>query len=388
MASLERSDLSVHIAAQAVEGTVDATPAFKIIRGTSGIVQSSPTYVTSNEVVTDGQAAEQVQDRRESTLTREFDVTKETISLFNEVIHGTQVDNSVVASITIGSDALGFVSTANDFAAFSVGDWFRASGFTDTDLNVLYKISVKTDDNNIETVVAPASIEAAGASVTLTSLKTSSAKVKTLRTIQNRVTDESKAADTDYQTFIDCFASLGSLTIDKSGIVTGSMEFKIPTPLTGSGAIAGQTDDAKDTSPVVSAVNNIGGFYENGINSNCSIQTMNIEFNNNYEGDGGAAGCIDEKFGRGTTTVSGSITARTVKSNSFTWKNKNLNGTKQALAVEFTWPDGAWAIMEVTSALITSHEFTEGDVIVANSMEYAASSSDTTGKTFQIFTSF
>ena len=144
MPNIERQDLSVHVAPQAVEGVVDVNPVFKVIRGTSGIVQSSPTYVTSSEVVTDGQAAQQVQDRTESTLTREFDVTKETITLFGDVVHGVQVDNTITASVTIASDSAGFISTAADFANLSVGDWFTASGFVDTNLNVLYKISVKT----------------------------------------------------------------------------------------------------------------------------------------------------------------------------------------------------------------------------------------------------
>ena len=386
MASLERSDLSVYIAAQAAEGTVNVSPAFKIIRGTSGIVQSTPTYVTSNEVITDGQAAQQVQDRRESTLTREFDVTKETISLFNEVIHGTQSDNSSVASTAIAATATGFTVPTATATKLSVGDWFGMSGFADESLNIRYKVASKTA-TTLTTTEAPSTTESAGASVVLTSLKASSDQTKTLRTIQNRITDLSKTGDINYETYLDCFASVGSLTVDKSSIVTGSMEFKIPTPLDGTAAIAGQTDLAKDDSPVVSAVNNIGAFYENGINSKCNIQTMSIEFNNNYEGDGGAAGCIDEKFGRGAITVSGSITARTVKANSSIWRDKNRNGTTQALAIEFKWGD-EWAIMEVTNALISSHEFTDGDIVVANSMEYSASGADETGKTFQIFSSF
>lgn len=388
MASLERSDISVYITNQAVDSVVDATPAFKIIRGTSGVIQSSPTYVTSNEIVTDGQAAQQVQDRQESTFTREFDVTKETISLFGEVVHGVKVDNSQTVSVAVAATALGFTMPSAMVTALSVGDWLDLSGFANPLLDKRYKVATIPTGTTITTSEAPVATETAGASVTMTSFKTSSGVTKTLRTIQNRVTDLSKAGSTDYKTFLNCFASTGSLTIDKSGIVTGSMEFKVPKPLSGSAAIAGQTDATKDSSPVVSALNNIGALYENGVNSSCNIQTMSIEFNNNYEGDGGAAGCVDEQFGRGTISVSGSVVARTVKANSFLWKDKNLNGTKQALAVEFTWPDGDWAVMEITQAVITSHEFTDGDIVVSNSMEYVGNPDTVTGSTFQIFSSF
>ena len=386
MANLERKDLSVHIADQAAENAPDASPSFKVIRGTSGIIQSSPTYVTSNEIVIDGQAAQQVQDRTESTLTREFDVTQETIKLFKDVIHGVDDDNSISGSITIASDAAGFVSTANDFANLSVGDWFMAEGFTDTSINTLYKITAKADDNNIDTATAPLAIEVAGNSITFESIKVASGLTKSLKTIQNRVFDDSKVGDIDYASFLNCFASTGSFSVDKSGIVTGSIEYKVPRPVAGTAALPSQADTAKDASDVVSAINNISAFYENGINSNCNIQTMSIEFNNNYEGDGGAAGCTDEQFGRGTISVTGSILTRTVKANSMVWSDKNRQGTRQPIAVGFTWPDGNWAIMEIRQAVITSHTFTDGDVVVANEMEYAADPDSTLGHTFAIYT--
>lgn len=385
MANLERKDLSVHIADQPLEDVV-ATPDFKIIRGTSGIIQSSPTYVTSNEIVTDGQAAQQVQDRTESTLTREFDFTEETVRLFKDVIHGVEADNTLTGVVTVGATGTGFISTNTDFANYSVGDWFMAEGFADATINTLYKIKAKADDNNIDTEVAPLATESEGASVTLESVRIASGLTKSLRTIQNRVTDGSKVGGIDYRSFMNCFASIGSFSVEKSGIITGSIEYKIPKPISGTAAISGQTDSAKDISDVASAINNVSAFYENGVNSNCNIQTMSLEFNNNYEGDGGAAGCTDEQFGRGTISVTGSILTRTVKSNAMVWSDKNRNGTRQAIAVGFKWPNGDWAIMEVTQAVITTHAFTEGDIIVANEMEFAADPDSVTGSTFQIFT--
>lgn len=386
MAILERKDLTVHITNQAAENVIDGTPAFKVIRGTSGIVQSSPTYVVSNEIVTDGQSAQQVKDRSESTFTREFDVSQETVKLFKDVIHGVDDDNTVTSVATIASDSLGFVSTNSDFANLLVGDWFYAKGFAASGLNKLYKIKIKTDSNNIETTEAPVSVEAEGASVTFESIKVASGLTKSLKTIQNRIADGSKAGSINYSSFLNCFASTGSLSVEKSGIVTGSIEYKTPKPLAGTAAIAGQTDVAKDTSDVVSAINNIGGMYLNGINSNCVIQTLSLEFNNNYEGDGGAAGCNDEQFGRNTISVTGSILTRTVKSNSMTWSDLNLNGTRSPLAVYFKWSDGKWAVMEIRQAVFTTHNFTDGEVIVANEMEYAADPDSTLGHTFAIYT--
>lgn len=384
---LERKDLTVHIADQAAVGVPDGAPDFTEIRGSSGRVESSPSYVEGNEVITDGQAPQQVQDRQEINFTREFDVTKETIRFFDEVVHGVQVDNTISADSTIAATGTGFTSTAS-FGALSVGDWFLASGFSDATLNILYKISAKADASTISTATAPPTTEAASNAITFDSMKTASGLTKTLRTIQNRTFDDAKAADTNYESFLDCFAAVGSLSVEKSGIVTGSIEFKAPNPVSGSAALSSQTDSAKDTSDIVSAINNIGAFYENGVDSACIIQTLSIEFNNNYEGDGGAAGCDDEQFGRGNIGVTGSILTRSVKATSSTWKDKNQNGTKQSIAVYFIWSDGDWAVMDITKALITSHVFTDGDIVVANEMEYAATPDTVTGASFQIFRNF
>ncbi len=153
--SLSGNDISVYMSEQTTKGAIDATPAFDRFRRTEGKPKKEIAYAQSGEVKTNRQGRTQVQDTTTFTGEPAFELTQSTAPYFDAMIHGAAATNTVTAVATIGTDAAGFVSSNNDFANFSVGDWFKASGFTDPDLNILYKISAKTDSNNIDTTVAP-----------------------------------------------------------------------------------------------------------------------------------------------------------------------------------------------------------------------------------------
>ena len=175
-----------------------------------------------------------------------------------------------------------------------------------------------------------------------------------------------------------------SITIEKTGIVTGSSEFKITSPLSGTGAVSGQTDLAKDASDVASALNNVDRLYVDGDNTGCVASTLGVEFANNYASDDGGAGGCPENFGRGTITLSGSLAAKTDDEETDLWKSRNKNGSRHALASLVNWPDGRWMVVEITRAVISSHEYS-GDEVVENTMEYTAEGDSVTGATIQVF---
>ena len=255
--SLSGNDISVYLSPQTTKGEIDANPVFDQFRRTEGKPKKEITYVQSAEVKTNRQGRIQVQDASTFTGEPAFELNQSTAPYFDAMIHGVSSDNSVTGVITIGTDSLGFVSTNNDFAGYSVGDWFMASGFTDPLLNVLYKISVWTDANNIETYVAPASVEAEGNSITIDSIKSSSGSSQCYFTTQTRTVDKSAAGDIDYRTFYDAVINTGSMEIGETGIVTGSFALAIEQLNPGSALISGQTDNIVDTSDPVSAIDNI-----------------------------------------------------------------------------------------------------------------------------------
>tara|TARA_R100000951_G_scaffold113374_3_gene115247 strand:- start:1375 stop:2559 length:1185 start_codon:yes stop_codon:yes gene_type:complete len=386
--SLSGNDISVYMSEQTTKGAIDATPAFDRFRRTEGKPKKEIAYVQSGEVKTNRQGRTQVQDTTTFTGEPAFELTQSTAPYFDAMIHGAAATNTVTAVATIGTDAAGFVSSNNDFANFSVGDWFKASGFTDPDLNILYKISAKTDSNNIDTTVAPASVEAEGATVTIESIKTSSGSTQTYYTTQTRTVDKTAVGDIDYRTFYDAVINTGSFEVGETGIVTGSFSLAIEQLLAGTAQITGQTDNAVDTSDPVSAIDNISTIYVDGVSSNCGVKSMGLEFNNNYQGDR-SAGCEGERYAFGDIDVTGALVTRAVISNTFNWRSKFENSTAIALAPAFEWADGRWMVVEIMRAKLTEHTMPDGsNVVSSNEMSYSAEEDPVTNTTVQIFRNF
>jgi hypothetical protein len=386
--SLSGNDISVYMSPQTTKGAINATPAFDQFRRTEGKPKKEITYVQSSEVKTNRQGRIQVQDAATFTGEPAFELNQSTAQYFDAMIHGTKADNSVASVVTIGSDSLGFVSTGSDFANFSVGDWFYAKGFSNPLLNILYKISVWTDANNIETVNAPAVVEAEGATVSIESMKTSSGSAQTYFTTQTRTVDKSATGDIDYRTFYDAVINTGSFEVGETGIVTGSFALAIEQLLAGAALISGQTDNAIDTSDPVSAIDNISRIYVNGVDSNCGVKSMGLEFNNNYQGDRSAA-CQGERYAYGDIDVSGALVTRAVISDTFNWRGKFENSTPIALAPAFSWADGRWMVVEIMRAKLTEHSMADGSSVVSsNEMAYSAEEDPITSTTVQIFRNF
>jgi hypothetical protein len=386
--SLSGNDISVYMSPQTIKGAINATPAFDQFRRTEGKPKKEITYVQSSEVKTNRQGRIQVQDAATFTGEPAFELNQSTAQYFDAMIHGTKADNSVASVVTIGSDSLGFVSTGSDFASFSVGDWFYAKGFSNPLLNILYKISVWTDANNIETVNAPAVVEAEGATVSIESMKTSSGSAQTYFTTQTRTVDKSATGDIDYRTFYDAVINTGSFEVGETGIVTGSFALAIEQLLAGAALISGQTDNAIDTSDPVSAIDNISRIYVNGVDSNCGVKSMGLEFNNNYQGDRSAA-CQGERYAYGDIDVSGALVTRAVISDTFNWRGKFENSTPISLAPAFSWDDGRWMVVEIMRAKLTEHSMADGSSVVSsNEMAYSAEEDPITSTTVQIFRNF
>lgn len=387
MALLERKDITLHIAPQSTYDAINANPVFTEVRKTGGGLVSNPTYVQGNELQTDGQAAKQIQSLRESSMTVEFDMNQQTAGLFENLIHGAQQDNSQAADTGIEATATGFVMPAGHVSALSVGDWFQLSGFTNSELDSVYKVESIDSATEIKTYVAPAATEAAGASVTLTSIKCASGTTQTVITAQQRTFDGSKVGNIDYMTAKNVISDSGTISIGKSGIVTGSFEYNLGNPEASRAAITGQTDATKDTSDVVSADNNTRMLFVNGVNSGCLLSSMDVEFANNHEGDGGGAGGCPQEYGRGQVGVTGALVAKSFRDDSMVWHDRQQNGTRIALASHVYWPDGRWMVLEVTRAVVNEHSF-DGDSFVENNMSYTAEGDPATGATVQIFRSW
>jgi hypothetical protein len=387
--SLSGSDISVFTSPQTAKGVIDTSPVFDQFRRVEGKPVKTVAYTNSNEVKTNRQARMQIQESTTNAAELSFELNESTALYLDAMLHGNKVDNSVAPAVTIASDADGFTDSANGFTGLIVGDWFNITGFADSSIDGFYRISVKNSDGDIETLPVPPAVEAAGASVTIESQKTSSGSDPTYFTVQTRTLDKSASGDLSHDTFLDAVINTGALEIGETGIVTGNFALNIESLVSGNAAIAGQTDSAIDTSSVVSSTNNITAIYVDGIDSACEVKSFGLEFNNGYSEDRSAA-CSGARYAFGDIEVSGALVTRAVISNTFLWRDKYRNSTPFSIAmlVEFSGTT-RWMIIELMQALVTDHSMADGsNVIASNDMTMTLEEDSVTSKTVQIFRNF
>ncbi len=380
MTTLQKIDRAVFVANQAAEDDI-TTPVFTEFRRASGQPVKTVSYTQSAIVDSSGQAPDQVYDNFELNAALESEFSDSSVEYLRRAIHGTTtlVD---VTSATIASTASGFDSgAANAFANLEVGDYFYTSGFADADLNTWHHIQVKTDDNIVVTSTSPASIEAAGASVTVYSRKTTSGKVRYYDIVQERI-------DTKYQSFYNGAIDTASISIGESGIVGMSLGYVFSKKLDQETAIAGQTDGAEDLSNSYSAAVNVKGFFANGVSQTCKIKSMNFEINNGYSSDS-AAGCGDKVIAKNSINAQATISARAQKATPFAWTNLSENQTDTSFAA---WMQNKAGDQDIVIAMdrckVTDAVLTDGDVFTTSDFTAIAQGSTNQDTTITIYTNY
>lgn len=389
--SLSGNDISVYVSAQTTKGVINVSPVFDKFRRLEGKPIKAVAYTNSNEVKSNRQARSQIKESTTNSAELSFELNKTTGSYLDSLIHGTQSDIGLSARVTIASDVDGFTDSANGFNSMVVGDYFKVLGMAATNNNIFYRITVKNSDGDVETSPAPATVEAAGASVTIESQKTSSGSDPTYYTIQNRTLDKSAPGDIDHSTFFDAVINTGSLEIAETGIITGSLAFNIENLVSGNAIISGQSDNPTDTSIAASSTKSGGltTIFVDGVDSLCSVKSFSIEFNNNYQGDRSAA-CEAERYAAGDVEATGSLVTRAVISNTMDWRSRYRDSTRFSLAMLVEFVNSTdWIILEVEQAVITEWSMADGsNVIASNDMSYGAEEHDTTNTTVRVFRNF
>lgn len=380
MTTLQKIDRAVFVANQAAEDDI-TTPVFTEFRRASGQPVKTVSYTQSAIVDSSGQAPDQVYDNFELNAALESEFSDSSVEYLRRAIHGTTtlID---VTSTTIASTSSGFDSgAANAFANLEVGDYFYVSGFADADLNTWHHILVKADDNIVVTSTTPASVEAAGESVTVYSRKTTSGKVRYYDIVQERI-------DTKYQSFYNGAIDTASVSIGESGIVGMSLGYVFSKKLDQETAIAGQTDGAEDLSNSYSAAVNVKGFFANGVSQTCKIKSMNFEINNGYSSDS-AAGCGDKVIAKNSINAQATISARAQKATPFAWTNLSENQTDTSFAA---WMQNKAGDQDIVIAMdrckVTDAVLTDGDVFTTSDFTAIAQGSTNQDTTITIYTNY
>lgn len=380
---LNGNDISLHLSKQTVKGAIDATPAFDEFRRTEGKSKKTTSYVQSTEVKTNRQARQNVKDAVTYDGEISFEMTEQTIGLFQDAIQGVEAI-ATVTGITIAATATGFTDSGTGFTQ-SVGDYIFVSGMAAEGLNRIYRVTVATT-GELTTSPSPSVTESAGATATVQTRKTSSGSTIAYYTGQTRTVDTSKAGSIDYFTPFDGIIDTASFEIGETGIVTGSMAFRFESLTAGTAIISGQTDNALDSSEVLNAINDIVRIWIDGLDTDpvCTAKSIGFDFSNNLQPDQAAA-CEGAEFGNGDITLSGSINARNRIDDSLTWRDRYNDGTEVAIAIEIAHSATRHTVIEIPQAIITDHSTPDGSNVVANSEMTYTAEEDSRGFTCVIY---
>lgn len=369
--TLSGNDISAWKVEQTVKGEIPVNPEFNYFRRTEGAARKNVAYVQSSEVKTNRQARQNLKDTVTFPAELSFEMTKQTIGEMQAAFQSTESVRTATSS-TIEFDATGASSTDGSFTDFEAGDYIFVSGSGSND--GVFKVTAKTDSDNVDLSPAP-TVEAAGASITVDSNRTVTAKTPRYFAIQTRTVDQSAVDNIDYRTFYDCQINTGSFEIAETGIVTGAANYVGEQLEDGSAAISGQTDAAIDQSAVISAQSGIEQFWVDGTPDDCILKSMGFELTNNLQEDNAAA-CEGAEYANGDLGLTGSLVARNRIDDANVWRDRYENGTNIELAVTVDHGEGEKTVFVVESCKITEHTRATGSNAVANSeMTYSAEES-------------
>ena len=381
---LSGGDWAVYLSEQTASGAVNTSPVWTPERRTEGRIKHTPSYVTSAEVTGDFNPVSQIQDSKESVGEISFELTKQKISRLFAAIYGaeTQVTET---SATIASTVTGFTSTDDSFTDVAVGDFIFVTGFVNSALNKTYRITAKSGSDTISTYPAPAAVVAASASITVKSFGTKNSNTPTYFSGQNRVIDQSKVNDIDFQTFVDGLINAFSIEIGESGVITGSQTIQFARKLDGTGAVSGQTDAAATTDAPLSAVQNVANWYLNDVTALCELKSATISISNENQRDQ-AAGCGD-RYVRGSNpviTVEG--VSRSSIANSMVIRDYFDNATRIGFAVELSHGGADRTVIVIPQTVVTAWDMPDGQNVISNNeFTLTAEKSATLGYSIAVF---
>jgi len=380
---LNANDISFYVTPQTTKGALDTNPEWDYVRRISGTTKSTFAYVESGEIKTNQQGKQQIQDTNTYPSEISSEITQQTKDYLVAALYCEQEDNSIT-DIDISATATGFEVPGHTIPE---GSYIFVSGLANADDNRAYNVtSVSGDD--ITTSPAPASLESAGSSITVASMKAQSGTSPYYYGTQERMVDLSATNDVSYRSYLDSLFNSLTFEIPESGICTSTGNLVSELPLAGDAPVTGQTDKARDQSDVVSAVNNVKRFWVDGADSDCEVKSMTLEINNNLQESRGA-GCNAINYGGRSFTASGSLVTRALISDSRKWQRRYENRTRVNFAVEIEWTDGKSMIVVMEQSVMTEHDNpTEANAIAVNNLSFACEESIANGRTVSIYSNF
>lgn len=256
---------SISFIKEVTPGTTPSNPALQLLRFTGETLKSNLTTTVSEEIRSDRSTANLIPTDQSNSGDIMGEISGATYDkLFEAVLFAdaTWTTPMAVAKTTLAVTANGFTDSANGLitAGLEVGQWVKASGFTNALNNVYYKILTLTA-GEITTYPAPVAVQVAGTS---SFLKGS--------TISNGVTD---ASFTIEKTFNDTTAvtytifkgvRVSTMKVDLAVGSIAKIAFGLigTTSITTQTQISGATETTATTTEIMNCVSNVTNIIARG----------------------------------------------------------------------------------------------------------------------------
>lgn len=298
----------LHYVEESTIGTTPASPALIEVRYTGEGLNFSIDQTVSDEIRSDRQITDLVPVSQTSSGNvdielsfAEYDPWIEA-ALFSD--WGTAV--GIDGEITISTDADGILDSGNGLGNIVVGQWIKVQGFTANsgENNAVYRV-LTAAVGEVTVSPAPASVESAGDSVTITGQMVRNGVVVKAFTIQKRFND---ATAVEYNNFTGMHVNGWSLNFENGSILNGSFDFiglsadLTTTQFTTPSNVAASTND------VMNGVNNVKNIEIDDVDAAaCTIVSLTVDVANNLRTQNAIGQLASCGVGVGRFEVTGAI---------------------------------------------------------------------------------
>lgn len=327
-------------------GVSPSTQAYQELRITGESLGFNIEFINSEELRSDRQITDLVQTGAEVAGGFNFELS---YGSFDDLLEGALFsdwsDLATISGVYIEATANGFSAGATAaFANVVAGQWLKVSGFTASSINGFYRVlSLATGNTGIYTEVAPATTEAAGATV---SFSGSIIRNGTTRHSYSFIREHLDMSPVVSLLFAGGIVSQLQMSVAANSILTGSFEFMGKDSSIATGAAGGftspATPTATTTTDVMNAVSNVGTIREGGSAvSSALVQSLEFTLGNALRGRQTIGTLGNASIGAGRIDCNGTITAYFLSKDLY---EKYVNGTESSFSFKVEKDSQAYII--------------------------------------------
>lgn len=273
-------DVKISFIKETTPNTTPSTPALQDLRFTQEALTITNSTVVSDEMTAYRDAADLilVGQSNGGSINGEFSFgTYEKLLLAALFSDAADFVASSVTGTTIAATATGFTDSGNGFAGgeVEVGQFVKVAGFAGATINRYYRI-LTVADGEITTFPAPATTEAAGASVSITGSTAKNGETDHSFTVQKYMGGIGTPA---YINFRGVRVSSFSMNMPSEAKITSVINLLGMSSELGTSAISGQSTVAKTTTKIMNTSVGMNNLALVGSGVSTAVQFTDISFN-------------------------------------------------------------------------------------------------------------